>query len=47
MNNTVENDFSWISQGKVATSELDKSARFSRQIFLGFNVGLTNIIKIG
>ena len=38
MNNAVKNDF-WISQSKVATSEseVDKSVRFSWQIFSGFN----------
>jgi len=47
MNNPVENDFFWISQGTVATShgEVDKSVRFSCQIFPGFN--LPKIIKIG
>ena len=47
MNNPVENDFFWISQGTVATSdgEVDKSERFSCQIFSGFN--LPKIIRIG
>ena len=47
MNNPVENDFFWISQGTVAASdgEVDKSVRFSCQIFSGFN--LPKIIKIG
>jgi len=47
MNNTVENDFFWISQEKWqhVTGEVDKSVWFSCQIFWGFNV--LKSIKIG
>jgi len=44
VSNTAENDLC-ISQGKVATRELDRSVRFSCQIFSGFY--LPEIIKIG
>jgi len=46
MNNTVENDFFWITQGKVLhlTGEVDKLVRVSCKIFSGFN--LPKIIKI-
>ena len=46
MNNTVENDFFWISQGKVAISERrgGQVCGISCQIFSGFNV--PKIIKI-
>jgi len=47
MNNTIENDFFWISQGTVATSDRrgGQSVGFSCQIFSGFN--MQKIIKIG
>jgi len=50
MNNTVENDFFgfpkvlWLKWLHV-TDEVDKSVRFSCQIFTGFN--MPKIIKIG
>jgi len=45
MNNTVENDFFWISQGTVATSDSEQSVRFLCQIFSGFHK--PKISKIG
>jgi len=50
MNNTVEHDFFEFPKGKMArglhlTGEVDKSVRFSCQIFSGFNT--PEIIKIG
>ena len=47
MNNTVENDFFWISQGTMATSDRrgGQSVRFSCQIFSGLN--MPKIIRIG
>jgi len=46
MNNTVENDFFWISQGTVVTSDRrgGQSVRFSCETFLGFH--MPKIIKI-
>ena len=40
MNNTAENDFLGLSQGKGLhlTHEVDKSLRFLCQTFLGFSV---------
>jgi len=48
MNNTVENDFFWIFQGKVAiqyTGKVGKCTSYRCQIFSGFNTPKT--IKIG
>jgi len=46
MNNIVENDFLDFPSGCIyLTGEVDKSARFSREIFSGFNI--PEIIKIG
>ena len=47
MNNTVENDFFGFPKVKWLhlTGEVDKSVRFSYQIFSRFN--LPKIIKIG
>jgi len=47
INNTVENDFFGFPKVKCLdlTGEVDKSVRFSLEIFSGFNV--PKIIKIG
>jgi len=45
MNNTVENDFFWISPGRVATSdsEVNKSVKFSCHIFSEYQKSLKSV----